>query len=509
MKNSLTRRLDTKDPKAVVSEALEQKKDASLALFESYMGNPERREYVESLEASINDPKKRKIALETMTVVDNTVRMFENMMKEGVNEATISNYFGNTPRDVVKLIRYTNANTNINSWMDVQAQDTLRGIVYYIDTVATKTKKEGDIVEGQDVPDSLSQYFATETATIGLVGTLGVYVGTSTFGSGGSGSGLRPSTVQLVSIYTGADANLLGTRKVIAHDDGNGGFTPAEGVLTAETISAGSIDYVTGVFADIAFNGAVVNLVDYDVKAEFNWDSEQDVDEHAEQDLILSYKDITATFHPLGFKLSATANLLLDKSLGQKTEGILESVALDKLLTETDNIGAEAIYRMSCMTDALTFDTANATAHSPKDHAQSLYVAIGQIQASMTINNNRGGIDFIIAGATAESYMVYLDKYVKDTSQRRVGGYKAGTLDGIPVFVSNIVPQDTLVAGWQGTSDGDSPMIYSPVAQIATPTLTTKDFISQKGVGSFYALTPMKKSHQYYRRLRLLNLPTL
>lgn len=506
MKNALSKRIRTNDPKAVVQEAIDQKKDASLLLFESYMSNPERREYVESLEPSINDPKKRKIALETMTVVDNTVRMFENMRKEGVNEATISNYFGNTPRDVIKLVRYTNANSNINSWMDVQAQDTLRGIVYYIDTIATKTKLEGDLAQGEDVVDSLTQYFATETATINLTGASGIYSGTSLFGSGNSKSGLRPSTVQLVLIGSGAN---LGQRRVVANDDGNGGFTAVEGVATAETITDGAIDYETGAFTGIEFNGSSVNLVNYSVKAEFNWDSEQDVEEHAEQDLILSYKDITATFHPLGFKLSATANLLLDKSLGQKTEGILESVALDKLLTETDNIGAEAIYRMSCMTPALSFDTQNATAHSPKDHAQSLYVAIAQLQASMTLANNRGGVDFIIAGATAESYMNYLDKYVKDSSQRRVGGYKSGTLDGIPVFVSNIVPQDTLVAGWQGTSDGDSPMIYSPVTQIATPTLTTKDFISQKGVGSFYAITPMKKSHQYYRRIKLENLPVL
>jgi len=490
----------TKDVKGFLGEQSEKRKSQGFKLFESYLANRETRGIVEDLEPSLNDPKKQRKALESMQMIHNQWSIFQEALKRGVSEATISANFGSTPRNIVKMIRYTSANSNISDILEVNTMSAMTGMVYYILPVARKTKKEGDVNAGDTLHDSLSTYFATETAQLQLVDTAGTYAVTSSYASP-----IRPYTVKIIAIGTGANE---GISRVLATDDGNGNFIPTEGVNTAQTITAGVVDYSAKSVTGVEFDGGT-SLANFNVYTSFNWDSEKDLNEHAELELILMHTRVDAYMHPIGYNFSATGQLLVDSTLGEKVDAMLDNTAMNQLKIEKDRVGVKALYQLACMTDALTFDTLNASAHSIKDHAQALLVAIKQAGASMYLGSERGGVSYVIAGAGAEAYMNNIDKYVSDNSQPRIGMYKAGMLGSLPVYVSNLIPKDDIVIGWKGTEDGDTPLIYAPFLDMATPSLTTKDFITQKGLASYYDIVPTKYAKNYVRRLKLQNLPAL
>jgi hypothetical protein len=102
--------------------------------------------------------------------------------------------------------------------------------------------------------------------------------------------------------------------------------------------------------------------------------------------------------------------------------------------------------------------------------------------------------------------MNLLDNYVKDNSQSPIGCYRVGYLGKAPVIKARTqnLATNELVVGYK-SEWGEAPFIHADYLDYATESLTLRDFITQKGLASYYK--NVKVETAFARRVTISNLP--
>ena len=153
-------------------------------------------------------------------------------------------------------------------------------------------------------------------------------------------------------------------------------------------------------------------------------------------------------------------------------------------------------------------DWKSAGADSLWAHVQTATHVFDRAAAAIYSDLQRGGVTAIYGGADAVAYLKMHNKFVSDATSKKVGGFKAGTLDGINVYQvpASIVPADELVTSWVNedapTDVGVSIGVFLPMA--TTDKLTFKNRQTEFSIYSFEDIQTLNS--KYTRRIKMSNL---
>jgi hypothetical protein len=274
--------------------------------------------------------------------------------------------------------------------------------------------------------------------------------------------------------------------------------------LSTATGVVNTINYTTGaVTLTLSSNPGAGKII----LANYNYDTEQNTDAHGDIELVWQSQGVTAEMHPLFFKFSLTS-MLLAQSANFSVEEVLNDAATQYLKSERDRRGVEYNARLALSNPTITFDADPTTGgdNNNKMRAQLLELAIERAGDAMYEATNRGGVSYIIAGSRASTYLNLLDNFVKDNSNSPIGCYRVGFLGKAPVIkarTSNLGTDEILV-GYR-SEWGEAPFIHADYLDYATESLTLKDFVTQKGLASYYK--NVKVEPKFVRKISISNMP--
>lgn len=490
--------------KAIIkkTEALEEAQDGlkgkmeTLAerILEEKYSKPEYADVALNIDEVYNNPSTRRRAINTLIKMDNQERYFEGLSKY-IPEATFTTNFGATPQAIIRSIRVANPNSIIEDVCDVQTISSMVGIIGYIKPVFSRSIRGG--VAGDLLVESKAKDYGAENIDENIATG---NASTTVFASTDSGAAVLtflPIRPNKVLIY---EAGIE-----VGQDDGSGNIVNVTG-STKITEGAGSvINYTTGAWT-VTFATAPANNAA--ILANYNYDTEQNTDAHGDVELQWSSEAVTAEMHPLNFRFSLTS-MLLAESANFSVEEVLNDAATQYLKSERDRRGIEFNSRLALSNPTLTFDcTPSSTGdNNQKMHAQLLELKIEAAADAMYEEKNRGGVSFIIAGSNAATYLNLLDNFVKDNSHSPIGAYRVGYLGKAPIIKARTTNLGTgeIMVGYR-SEWGEAPFVHADYLDYATETLTLKDFISQKGLASYYQNKKVEPS--FIRKISLTNIPT-
>lgn len=123
-------------------------------------------------------------------------------------------------------------------------------------------------------------------------------------------------------------------------------------------------------------------------------------------------------------------------------------------------------------------------------HKNTIIDAMIEQSTNIYTGTRRAVGNFVILGTQVANVVQSLDQFESSMSanQEIVGAYFAGTLSKKwKVYVSPDIPAAKWVMGYMGDSYLKTGYVYAPYLPLfTTPTYTTQDFISHKGLGSSY-----------------------
>jgi len=479
----------TEDVKGKMQEFRSESETLAERLLEEKYATPAYEEVALGIDKVYEDPRTRRRAINTMLKMDNQERFFEALSRY-VPEATFTANFGATPQAIIRSIRVANPNSVIEDICDVQTITSMVGMIGYIKPVFSRSIR-GGVADALLVESKAKDYAAEnidESLATSVAATL-TYSGTMTF------LPIRAGTVKIV--YDGYE---------IAKDDGSGVITnlPGQTVLSTATGAVNTVNYTTGaVYITLAAdpgNGIAI-VVNY------NYDTEQNTDAHGNVELVWTSEGVKAEMHPLYFKFSLTS-MLLAQSANFSVEEVLNDAATQYLKSERDRRGVEYSIRLALSNAGLTFNASPSAGgdNNNKMRAQLLELAIESAGDAMYEDLNRGGVSYIIAGSKASTYLDLLDNFTKDNNHSPIGCYKVGQLGNAPVIKARVTGLATneIIVGYK-SEWGEAPFIHADYLDYATESLTLRDFITQKGLASYYQ--NVKVEPKFVRKVTISNIP--
>jgi len=479
----------TEDVKGKMEEFKSEGERLAERLFEEKYSRPEYEDVALGLEEHYNDPLTRRKAINTAIKLDNQERYFESMLRR-MDESTFTANFGATPQAIIRSIRVSNMNSVIDDIADVQTVTSMVGMVGFIKPVFSSSIRgatAGDLLVESKVRDYSAENLDESIATT-ISGTT-IYTDTLTY--------LPIRTGSVTVVFDGYE---------IAKDNGSGVLLPITGVTTLSTATGAvnTINYTTG---DIVVTLAANPGNSKNITINYNYDTEQNTGAHGEVELVWASEGVKMEMNPLSFRFSLTS-MLLAQSANFSVEDVLNDAATQYLKTERDRRGVEFNNRLALSNPTLTFD-ASPTAggdNNNKMRAQMLELKFEDAANAMFDDIGRGGVSYLIAGSKAAAYMSLLDNFVKDGSSSPIGCYKIGYLGKAPVIkarVNNLATNE-IVVGYK-SEWGEAPFIFADYLDYSTESLTTRDFITQKGLCSFNKL--VKVNSKLARKISLTSLP--
>lgn len=479
----------TEDVKGKIEEFKAKSEILAERLLEEKYATAAYEDIALNIDKLYNDPRHRRRAINTIIKMDNQEQFFEALSKY-VPEATFTANFGTTPQAIIRSIRVANPNSIIEDICDVQTITSMVGMIGYIKPVFSRSIRGG--VAGDLLVESKAKDYAAENIDEAFA-----------------------TTVAATKVYSAASRTYLpirsGTVKIIydgyeiAKDDGSGNITnlPGQTVLDTSTGKVNTVNYTTGaititLLADPG-NGIAI-LTNY------NYDTEQNTDAHGNVELVWQSDGVKAEMHPLYFKFSLTS-MLLAQSANFSVEEVLNDASTQYLKSERDRRGVEYNARLALSNSALAFDASpGSTDNNHKMRAQLLELAIESAGDAMYDELGRGGVSYIIAGSKAATYFNLLDNFTKDNSNSPIGCYRVGYLGKVPVIKARVNSLDTshILVGYK-SEWGEAPFIHADYLDYATESLTLRDFITQKGLASYYQ--NVKVEPKFVRKLAISNIP--
>jgi len=363
--------------------------------------------------ATKNFRKARNIA----RLLENTEKMLSKM-----TETQISDTFQVTPQTIVKVINLTAVNDIRSDIFNVWAMSGMKDSIYRVQTAYAEGPYKGEIMRNTlanfDYPTEIVTAALTHVAT------------TDAFTLAAVNKVVRATsvTIYLNGQPVGYDNGVAGT-----------GGSADKARIVGPGISLASLSWVnlktgeiSGTLASATLAGATMT-VEYGV----NTEDPSQYNQIKTVDINLRAYDFQAKPQPLAVKWSHMTSLMMDDQLKMGAERTLISGASREMVKAQGFRAIRTAKSVSSWATQITFDADWVTlgAASSSMRAQDLKQYIDKAAHRTQNAIGHGGISHLICGAVAQEYLTKVDGYVRESKPNAVGVYKAGTYEGLPVYV--------------------------------------------------------------------------
>lgn len=385
-----------------------------------------------------------------------TAWMIENQETylKTLREDTIRANFGTVPEHVLKIVRIGAANSNRGNIFTEYPLETTDDAIYYLEYNYGKTLR--DATAGENFMENISQYYSSEDQTLACGTGNGATV---VFGGTFTAAPVVPFTIK---VFT--------DNKIVATDDGSG-------ALVGAGISAGTINYTTGLLS-ITFSVAPATGVVVTSNGHFDSEIQALYPQIGTVDITISKRRFRARQMPLGYNYTR----LVEAQLSTQGFGDADSILINGVgLFHAKRKDFRAIqtaksYALKNPITTFNADFGAAGEVSDKSHAQRILTTIDNLSGKVGDAVGRGGLNKIIAGRSAITYLRKHDLFVGDSSQPRVGGtYLAGKLGDHEVYVlqqdqsvsSLLSPSQLLLTYKDPQNEGDVALAYGILTEFS------------------------------------------
>jgi len=417
-----------------------------------------------------------------------------------IDEVTRSALVGGFSDYIFPIIRAAFPTNPINDLVSVQPTNRRTATVIYWNWVVGRGKGSYNqgmrLFDAQTGKQDAGFNFTNEVIDIETLVVLGAPAatasGTLQFHDGG---GVRPTTVALAATLTVAGA-------VTFHDNGNGGFICSD---PAVLITSTSINYKTGAVA-ITLNVAD-SFAAGPVTGTYRWDSEGSSN-LVQVDVQIISSTLTTERRAVLINYSIESMQDIMAEFGVSLEPNLVSGAAEQMNFE---IARQIIHEIWMVAPVVgTFDKTGSTEYNQQDHFKDIIYVLNQASNNIWKRTQKGYGNWIVADEQAATVIESLPAgmFVAAPRPANVQGlhfigtllgryrvYKDLHLDKEPTASTH----GNLLMGFKGTQFFEAGFVWSPYQLLyTTESLTTADFLTQKGMASRYA-TKMVNPDMYAR----------
>ena len=413
-------------------------------------------------------------------------KKYNRILKETGNSLA---YLGLTPQQTLQIVRLGTVSAIDSDIFSKIALKSTDDKLYFLDTTFGKSLRGSTL--GDKTFESYQPLYAGETYSA----TLGTGNGANeTFTAT-----LSPNPIVPFKVVIKTD------KKTIGNDNG-------AQVISGTGISAGTIDYTTGIISVTFTNAPATGVV---VSVEYNFNSELDAmypTYYGTVSLGIRPFRFLPRPEPLGYEISDMTELTLSTTgIDADPKSTLMKGIIDEHARAQVRKAIAMAKSYALGNNILEFDTdyAQDGSVSDTDYCQRVWTTIKYAIDEVYNVKKRGGIAKIVAGANAETYLEKHDKFVANNVVNYNGEYLAGTLNGIEVYKT---PADTTFGGLanneilvtvKGQEGMDTGLVIGSLTSISAdlryPNFITKGNVAE--VVSRQMITP-----EFNRLIRLSNL---
>ena len=406
-----------------------------------------------------------------------------------IDEVTRSALVGGFSDYIFPIIRAAFPTNPVNELVSVQPTSRRTATVVYWNWVVGRGK--GSYHQGMRLFDAQTGKqdsgfnFSNEVIDLETLVTLGgaaaTIGGTLQFHDGG---GVRPGTVQL-------DATLTGAGAVQFYDTGNGTFICSDAGVT---VASSSLNPVTGVVA-ITLGGGETFTTD-PVTATYRWDSEGSSSiPQVDVQIISSTVETERRAVLINYSVEAMQDIMAE--FGVSLEPNLVSGAAEQINFE---IARQIIHEIWMVAPVVaTFAKTGPVEFNQQDHFKDLIYTMNQASNRIWARTQKGYGNWCVVDEQASNVIESLPAgmFVAAPRPANVQGlhfigtllnryrvYKDLHLDKEP----DASAEGNILMGFKGTQFYEAGFVWSPYQLLyTTESLTTGDFLTQKGMASRYA----------------------
>tara|TARA_R100001086_G_scaffold226546_1_gene145225 strand:+ start:539 stop:2041 length:1503 start_codon:yes stop_codon:yes gene_type:complete len=423
-----------------------------------------------------------------------------------IDEATRSATVGGFADYIFPIIRAAFPSNPINDLVSVQPTTRRVATIVYWNWILGTTK--GSYSQGQRLFDANTgwqdggQNYSNEVisgerfATVNNATTTGTLV----YNDGG---GVRPGTVRLSLPTTGS-----GT--VVLADDGQGGFVQASG--TSVTISAGTINYATGAWSITL--GGLETFTTAGGTANYRWDSESSK-MLPEVDVQITTSTAETERRALRLNYSQEAMQDIMAEFGTSLEPQLVQGCAESINVEIARQVISELWACTPASAANSFNIKTPSGISQQEHFRDLIYVLNQASNSIWSATQKGYGNWLVCDLGAANLIESLPSTLFQRAPRPPsvqGVHYIGTLAGqYRVYKDlhldkqpNSSAVGNMLMGFKGTDFYEAGYVWAPQQLLySTQSLTTADFMTQRGIASRYATKVVNP--QMFTRIALTN----
>lgn len=444
----------------------------------------------------IEDPVMR---AHTALMLETTKRWMARMCRRSldrkgrfvIDEATRSALVGGFSDYIFPIIRAAFPTNPIQDLVSVQPTTRRTATVVYWNWIVGEGK--GSYTKGMRLFDAnrgkqdAGFHFTDETIDIESQGALGgagaTFTGTLVKHSGG---GVRPGTVEFAATLTNAGA-------VVFSDNGRGGIVCSDAGVT---VSSAAINYVTGEYTITLGDGETFTTAE--VTSSYQWDSEGASD-LAQVDVQITTSTVQTQRRALKVNYSMEAMQDVMAEFGVSLEPNLITGAAEQMNFE---IARQIIHNLWVLAPlAGTFPTTVPVgkAYSQIDHFRDLTYYLTQASNNIWSRTQKGFGNWMVIDEGAANVIESMPSSLFQAAPRPnnvQGLHFIGTLQGKYRVYKDIhlnkepgaSGDGNILMGFKGANFYDAGAVWSPYQLLyTTDSLTTADFMTQKGMASRYA----------------------
>lgn len=484
--------------------------DAGLRLAETPESDGGWLEYFSESEAGdlrIKDPILR---AQTALMLENAKRWMASRCRRRlddrnrlvIDEATRSAMVGGFADYIFPVIRAAFPSNPLIDLVSVQPTTRRVATIVYWNWIVGKTK--GTYAQGQRLFDANTGWqdggfnFSNEQIDQEPIPALGgaglTLTGTLSYVSGG---GVRPGTVRITATMVTAGVTTYA-------DDGNGAFVVVGSVGTPPTLTASSINYVTGAWSLTAsenFTTASTNFSSY------RWDSEGSPDlPEIDVQIITS----TAETERRALRISYSQESMQDvmAEFGVSLEPNIVQGSAEQINTETARQVISELWAVA--KKVADFSLTLPSGVSQQEHFRSVVYTMNIASNSIWSRTQKGYGNWIIVDTGFANLIESLPNTLFERAPRPPsvqGVHFVGTLAGQYRVYKDLhldkLPGASAVGnmlmGFKGQEFFEAGYVWAPYQLLyTTPSTTLADFLTQRGMASRYA-TKIVNSDMYVR----------
>jgi hypothetical protein len=406
----------------------------------------------------------RGLAMDDEIKKSHTAIMLENVRKwmSTMDESTLALTVGGYRDYIYPIVRAAFPNNPINEIVSVQPQTRKNGTIYWMNYVIGNTR--GQFKRGQTLFDANNGWQGKVGYTDERV--YGESSGTTAATAGQTGTlvetPVRASTVEITVIDS--------TDTYVLRDDGNGTLTLAS-ATGAKTLSAGSINYMTGVWsatfsASLASGGSMT--------AEYESNSEGQY-VRAQLDIEMQSASTTCITRAIGMRVSMQSMQDWAAEQGGDLSQTIITGAAQQMLAD---VGGEVVQDLWSMagTPVTSFSLAVPTGVNRAEHFRDLNWEIQIASGAITDATQRGEATFLIVDQKAANVLItagVAGGFVKAGSDAKGQGLVfIGTYNNLRVYKYKYMsafkgasPDGNILVGYKGEDWWDTGYVHAPYQQ--------------------------------------------